>query len=119
MCNVQEMYLQSVNESQNMHQVQTAELNAKLDAIATTEVLAVSRPPASFPLPTPHPDPKNVGHAVAEITDLRRGLVDTRQQLEDTLRARDNLSSKLTNSEVCDAPLHCNLGIAFVATFLF
>jgi hypothetical protein len=94
------MYLQAVNEGQNRHQVQTAELNAKLDALATTEVLAVSRPPASFPIPAAHPDPKSVGHAVAEIAELRRHLVDTQQRLEDTLRGRDDLSSKLTSAEV-------------------
>ena len=102
---VQEMYLQSVSDGESIQHRQAAALNAKLDALATTEVLAISRPPASFPLPSPHADPASITHAVKEIEALRRQLADAQQQLATARRERDSRSKQLDSAEVrscCD-----------------
>jgi hypothetical protein len=81
-----------------MHKTRSAQLNAKLDELATTEVLALSRPPASFPLPESHGDTQ--GQAASSVTALRRELAFKQQALDDALRARDEAAEKLECSEV-------------------
>jgi hypothetical protein len=97
---VQEMYLQSVTEGTSLHQVKAAEVSAKLDALFSTEVLAVTQPPAAFPVPAERPPPQDLAVGINEIADLRRRLHDAQTQRDAALRERDELSTKLEASEV-------------------
>jgi hypothetical protein len=111
---VQTMYLQSVDDIQSLHRTRSAQLNAKLDELATTEVLALSRPPASFPLPESHADTQ--GQTASSLTALRRELAFKQQALDDALRARDEAAEKLECSEVC---LTFQLGHCLTLTITF
>jgi hypothetical protein len=104
------MYLQSVDDNGSLHRTKAAQLNAKLDELATTEVLALCRPPASFPLPTSHADTQS--KAASSIPALRRELAFKQQALDDALRAQDAVSEKLECSEVstCTVFLVLSLG---------
>lgn len=97
---MQEMYLQSVSDGHDLHQVRAAEVTAKLDALVTTEVLAATRPPASFPVPTERPRPRDLAPAVHEIAELQRRALDGQLQLEKAVRERDALRNKLEQCEV-------------------
>ena len=95
------MYLQSVSGNESLQQRQTVAINKKLDALATTELLAISRPPASFPLPSAQPQPKSISQAVKEINELQRQLGEVRKELASAQRDRDANAKQLDNADVC------------------
>jgi hypothetical protein len=92
--------MESLGSGEGLRAQQSAQLNAKLDELATSELLAHTRPPASFPIPSAQQEPKSVGAAVAEIDRLRRHLVDSQSDLGKVLAARDELAKKLSAAEV-------------------
>lgn len=77
-----------------------ASLNAKLDQLATPEVLAATQPPSEFPVPAPHTEPKGLGSAVAEINKLRKQLVDAQTVLAKAIKQSDLYRLKLVESQV-------------------
>lgn len=99
---MQELYLESTERGQSLAQRRTDGLAAKLDELATTEVLAATRPPASFPMPEARRAPR--GTAAAEIAALRRQLAVQQQAAAAALRARDAATEALAVCEVCAAP---------------
>ena len=94
----QERYLESTQRGQSLQQRRADGLAAKLDELATTEVLAATRPPASFPVPEPHAPQK--GTAAAKLAELRRQLAAQQQAAHAALRARDAAAEALATCEV-------------------
>jgi len=78
-----------------------ASLNAKLDQLATPEVLAATQPPAEFPVPAPHTEPKSLGSVVAEINKLRKQLIQAQTLLARATKQCDGYRRKLSESQVC------------------
>ena len=101
---MQEMYLESVTESTSVHNTKTATVNAKLDALCSHEVLAVSQPPAAYPVPKEHAPPKDLSAAIAEIAQLRSKLVDCQQRRDSAQNERDALRKQAEGAKVCCTP---------------
>jgi hypothetical protein len=81
-------------------------LNAKLDELATPEVLAITRPPAAFPVPVPHHEQKATRATTVEVERLRRHLLSSQSTLTTALKERDTLTAKLQESQACTVTLY-------------
>lgn len=96
---MQDLYVESFIDQNSLHMTQQESLNAKLDALATPEVLAITRPPAAFPVPVPCQEQKATRATVVEVERLRRHLLSVESTLTTTLKERDVLAAKLQESQ--------------------
>ena len=104
---MQEMCIQAACESKSLHNVKAAEVNAKLDALISADVLAATQPPASFPVPQCHQKPAKAGQLLSELEEHRRKITALQQERDDALRQRDDVQQKLDRSMVCSSVQFC------------
>ena len=96
---VQDLYVESFVDQDSLHSTRQSALNAKLEALATPEVLAITRPPATFPVPVPHEQQASNPSAL-QVERLRRHLVSVQTSLASAVKERDSLAERLEDSQV-------------------
>jgi hypothetical protein len=103
---VQGLYVESFVDQDSLHSTRQSALNAKLEALATPEVLAITRPPVTFPVPIPH-EHQCIKPSVLQVDKLRRHLVSAQTTLSNVVKERDNLAAQLEDCQVsccCSGP---------------
>ena len=96
---VQDLYVESFVDQDSLHCTRQSALNAKLEALATPEVLAITRPPATFPVPVPHEQQASNPSALL-VEMLRRHLVSVQTSLSSAEKERDSLAEQLDDIQV-------------------
>lgn len=96
---VQDLYVESFVDQDSLHSTRQSALNAKLEALATPEVLAITRPPATFPVPVPH-EQQCSNPSALQVERLRRHLVSVQTTLSSVVKERDSLAEQSEDSQV-------------------
>lgn len=97
---VQDLYVESFVDQDSLQSTRQSALNAKLEALATPEVLAITRPPATFPVPVPH-EQQSSNPSALQVARLRRHLVSVQTSLSSTVKEKESLAEQLDDCQVC------------------